>query len=317
MNVLRSLFAISLMLTLSGSARAQSASPPERLLGVGGRQKPPTSLPEPPGMHAHVAGGNLVLTLDDSIRLALSNNTDIRLDHSQIDFAQNNIGRAHAPFDPLATSSFADIRAKTLTTSKLQGALILNDLTQTTQLGYKQTFLTGTNVQTAFNATKFSSNSSFNIVNPSLSTNLQFNITQPLLRNFGFFPNRAPILIAQRNLKQSRSNFTTQVNNIILGIIGDYWSVVLARENLSVQQKSLDEAQKSYDHDKQALSLGALPPLDIYRSESQVASRRVGLIQAEYSLKQAADQFRRDIAAHLDPTLPSLDLDLPPQPPPP
>ncbi len=314
MKVLRSLFAISLMLTLSGSARAQSASPLERLRGVGGRQKPAASLPVPQGLQDHVAGGKLVLTLEDSIRLALSNNTDIRLDHSQIDFAQNNLGRAHSPFDPFATASFADTRAKSLTTSTLQGASILRDLTQTTQLGYNQTFLTGTNFQTAFNATKFSSDSSFNKVNPSLSTNLQFTITQPLLRKFGFFPNRAPILIAQRNLKQSRSNFTTQVNNIILGIIGDYWSVVLARENLSVQQKSLDEAQKSYDHDKKALSLGALPPLDIYRSESQVASRRVGLIQAEYSLKQAADQFRRDIGADLDPTVRALDLELTDQP---
>ena len=85
---------------------------------------------------------------------------------------------------------------------------------------------------------------------------------------------------------------------------------MLAREILSVQQKSLDEAQKSYDHDKKALSLGALPPLDIYRSESQVASRRVGVIQAEYSLKQAEDQFRRGIGADLDPATRVLDLEL-------
>ena len=260
-----------------------------------------------------MAGGKLVLALDDSIRLALSNNTDIRLDHSQIDFAQNNLGRAHSPFDPLTTSSFADTRAKSLTTSTLQGASILSDLTQTTQLSYKETFLTGTNFQTAFNASKFSTNSSFNTVNPALATTVQFTVSQPLLRNFGLFPNRAPILIAQRNLKQARANFTSEYA-VILGIIADYWSVVLARENLSVQQKSLDEAQKSYDHDKKALSLGALPPLDIYRSESQVASRRVGLIQAEYSLKLAADQFRRDIGADLDPTVRPLDLELTDQP---
>src|SRR2546425_574353 len=170
----------------------------------------------------HLSGGKLVLALDDSIRLALSNNTDIRLDHSQIDFAQNNLGRAHSPFDPLATSSFADTRAKSLTTSTLQGAAILSDLTQTTQLSYKETFLTGTNFQTAFNASKFSTNSSFNTVNPALATTVQFTVSQPLLRNFGLFPNRAPILIAQRNLKQARANFTSQVNNIILAIIPDY-----------------------------------------------------------------------------------------------
>jgi outer membrane protein len=315
MKVRRCFFAlIPLTLTLSFSAQAQDSTRMERLLGIGGHQKPAAPLSSPQGLQDHVSNGKLVLTLDDCIRLALSNNTDIRLDHSQIDFAQNNLGRAHSPFDPVATSSFADTRAKSLTTSTLQGASILSNLTQVTQLGYQETFLTGTNFQTAFNATKVSTNSSFNTVNPALSTSVQFSVSQPLLRNFGLFPNRAPILIAQRNLKQARANFTAQVNNIILGIIGDYWSVVLARENLSVQQKSLDEAQKSYDHDKKALSLGALPPLDIYRSESQVASRRVGLIQAEYSLKQAADQFRRDIGADLDPAIRALDLELTDQP---
>jgi outer membrane protein TolC len=100
------------------------------------------------------------------------------------------------------------------------------------------------------------------------------------------------------------------VNGVILQVVSNYWGVVLARENLTVQQKSLDEAQKSYDHDKKALSLGALPPLDIYRSESQVASRRVGVIQAEYAVKQAEDQFRQGIAADLDPATRVLDLDL-------
>src|SRR5438067_12076871 len=295
-------------------ARAQDAPLLERWLGIGARQKPAPPLAPLQGLQDHVSNGKLVLALDDAIRLALANNTDIRLDHSQIDSAQNDLGRAHSPFDPVATSSFADIRAKSLTTSTLQGASILSNLTQTTQLGYKETFLTGTNFQAAFNASKFSTNSSFNTVNPALSTNVQFTVSQPLLRNFGLFPNRAPILIAQRNLKQARANFTAQVNNIILGIIGDYWSVVLARENLSVQQKSLDEAQRSYDHDKKALSLGALPPLDIYRSESQVASRRVGLIQAEYSLKQAEDQFRQIIGADLDLATRVLDLELTDQP---
>src|SRR2546422_3168579 len=247
---------INASLTCTASSNAQDKPQLETALRSDPRQKAAALLPPPQGLEDHVAGGKLVLALDDSIRLALSNNTDIRLDHSQIDFAQNNFGRAHSPFDPLATSSFADTRAKSLTTSTLQGASILSDLTQTTQLSYKETFLTGTNFQTAFNASKFSTNSSFNTVNPALATTVQFTVSQPLLRNFGLFPNRAPILIAQRNLKQARANFTAQVNNIILGIIGDYWSVVLARENLSVQQKSLDEAQKSYDHDKKALSLG-------------------------------------------------------------
>jgi outer membrane protein len=309
------LSAVILALVFGASVNAQSTLPLKTSsLGPSGRQKPAPPLPAPQGLQDHVANGKLVLTLDDTIRLALANNTDIQLSHSQIEFATNNFGRSHSLFDPLATSSFADTRAKSLTTSQLQGASILSNLTQTTQMAYQQIFPTGTNFQTAFSANKFSTNSSFNTVNPSLATTVQFMVTQPLLRHFGLFPNRAPILIAQRNLRQAHAAFQAEVSNIILQVVGNYWSVVLARENLAVQRKSLDEAQKSYDHDKKALSLGALPPLDIYRSESQVASRRVGVIQAEYSLKQAEDVFRRAIGADLDPAIQAFDLDLTDQP---
>ena len=303
-----------LALVCVGPSHAQSTPPLETSVGFNARQKAVARLPTPQGLEDHVANGKLVLALDDSIRLALANNTDIHIDRTQIDFAVNNLGRSHSPFDPVATSNFSDTRAKSLPTSQLQGAPIVNNLTQNTTMSYQQLFPTGTSFQTNFNASKFSSNSSFSTINPSLSTTLQFTVAQPLLRNFGLFPNRAPILIAQRNLKQAHANFTAEVNAIVLQVVGDYWAVVLARENLDVQRKSLDEAQKSYDHDKKALSLGALPPLDIYRSESQVASRRVGVIQAEYAVKQIIDTFRRDIGADLDPNIRALDLDLTDQP---
>lgn len=315
MGRLYSFFSVLLLALVSVvSSHAQTGAPLKTSLGFGGRQKFPAQLPAPEGLQDRVANGKLVLTLDDSIRLALANNTDIRIDRSQIDFALDNLQRSYSPFDPLATSSFSDSRSKTPAINLTQGATILDTLSQSAGLGYSQMFQTGTNFQVTMNGSKASTNSNQAFVNPSLATNLQFTLTQPLLRNFGFFPNRAPIFIAQTNLKQARANFTAEVNNVILQVVGDYWSVILARENLDVQNKSLDEAQKSYDHDKKALSLGALPPLDIYRSESQVASRRVGVIQAEYALKQTADVFRRDIGADLDPNIRALDLDLTDQP---
>ena len=301
---------LACMAVSGASSRAQNSSSIERYLGISGKQKPAAPLLAPQDLKDHVVNGKLVLSLDDCIRLALSYNTDIHLDHYQIDTAENNLQRVYAPFDPLLTSSFTDQRNKTPTSTQLSGASILNELTQQTQFGYSQTFQTGTNFQGSLIAGKSSTNSSFNTLNPATATTLQFSVTQPLLRNRGLFPNRAPILIAQRNLKQARASFLGEVSDIIQQIVGNYWNVVLAREVLAVQQKSLDEAQKSYDHDKKALSLGALPPLDIYRSESQVASRRVGVIQAEYAVKQAEDQFRQGIAADIDPATRVLDLEL-------
>ena len=72
----------------------------------------------------------------------------------------------------------------------------------------------------------------------------------------------------------------------------------------------MDAAEATYKRDKRALELGALPPLDIYRSESQVASRRVQVIQSEYALKQAEDALRMTIGADQDPYFQALDLEL-------
>ncbi len=100
------------------------------------------------------------------------------------------------------------------------------------------------------------------------------------------------------------------MNDSLLQTIQQYTYVVQARESLVVLKKSVEQAQASYDRDKRSLELGAIPPFDIYRSESQVAARRVQVIQQEYSLKQAEDAFRRVIGADLDPYIRALDLDL-------
>jgi outer membrane protein TolC len=311
--------ALSVLLFLLGvtPSLAQDSSIRERFVGIPVRIPPLPPLLGPQGFEEHIVDGKLVLSLDVAIRLAMANNTDIRVDQSGIDFAKNNLHRQFQLFDPVASASFNDQRVKTQTFSQLQGATILNTLSQTTQFGYKQTFPTGTNFQTSFSALKSSSNSNFINLNPYLSTSWGFQVTQPLLRNFGIFANRAPIYIAQRNLRQSQATFRAEVNDILLTVIVEYWNVVLDRANLEVQKKSYEEAQKSYEHDKKALSLGALPPLNIYRSEAEVAARRVTLIQAEYSLKLAEDRFRQIIAADRDPIINALDLNLTERPEPP
>ena len=83
-----------------------------------------------------------------------------------------------------------------------------------------------------------------------------------------------------------------------------------ARGALDVQQKSLKLAEASYDRDKRSLELGALPPLDIYRSQSEVAARKVEVIQAAYALAQAEEALRLTIGADRDPQTNTLELNL-------
>jgi len=272
-------------------------------------------LPTPEHLRDYVADGKLRLGLRDTILLVLENNSDIRVRETQVENQKFTLLGTHAPFDPALQSIFLANRSSYPGYSQLQGVgvssnAILNSLTQSGQLQYMQTFQTGSNVQVTLNSSKYSTNNGFYYFNPYFNTYLNLQFTQPLLRNRGFFPNRAAIVIARRNLQESLAAFKAQVNDAILQAITQYWAVVQAKGNLQVQQKSLQLADASYQHDKRALELGALPPLDIYRSESQAASRRVQVIQAEYELKHVEDGLRILIGADQDPYFQALDLDL-------
>lgn len=264
----------------------------------------------PQHLHDYVHEGKLQLSLHDAVLLTLENNSAIQIQEAQVETAKFALLRTYQPFDPTLQSLDFVQRYSYPGFSEIQGTGTFDQLSHQGQLVYSQTFPTGTNIQAAFLGDRYSTSSLFYFVNPYWDTSLNLQITQPLLKNRSRFENRAPIVIARRNLQQSRATFESQVNDALFRMVGQYWNVVRARGTLEVVQQSLDEAQASYARDKRALELGALPPLDIYRSEAEVAARRVQVIQGEYQLQQAQDALRFTIGADQDNYVAALDLDL-------
>lgn len=291
-------------------ARAQTFPSPGYFRGIVVRPAIPAHSPGPESLRDFVSEGKLRLTLADTIRLTLANNTEVRINELQYQSAQFAIARAYQPFDPVFSSSFTTRRSTTPTTDQLAGAATLSTLSQTTNLAFTQRFFTGTQYSIGFSGTRNTTNSVFSNFNPSLGATLDFTVNQPLLRNRGLLPQRAPLVLARRNFQQSRNTFLAQVQDSIAQAVNRYWDVVEARDNLTVLRKSLALAEATYKRNKRELELGALPPLDIYRSESQVATRRVQVIQAEYRLKPLEDELRRVIGADLDPQVRALDVEL-------
>jgi outer membrane protein len=271
-------------------------------------------LERPQHLRSYVIEGKLRLSLRDAVVLTLENNSEVRVRETQVETSKFSLLGAHGPFDPVL-SSVDNINSTTSPPyTFLQGTGSSNvnfkSTTKSIQFNYSQMFESGTTFLGGFNTFINSSNSSFFLFNPYTASTLNFQLTQPLLRNGWFAANRAPLVIARRNLQQSRAAFVAEVNNNILQAVNQYWAVVQARGNLEVAQQSMAAAESTYKRDKRALELGALPPLDIYRSESQVASRRVLVIQSEYALRQAEDALRLTIGADQDPYFQALDLDL-------
>jgi outer membrane protein len=260
------------------------------------------------GLEAHVVDGKLVLTIQSFLELLLKNSTDIRITQLDIYNAADSVTAAKAPFDPQLILSFNTTRTAQPEPSQISGAETLDSLSQNSQASFSQVLGSGPTVSASYNANRSSSNSAFNIFNPNISDSLNFQVTQPLLQGRGNLQIRTPLLIARKQLLITSKQSLTTIANAMSNAASQYWEAVRARDGIRVQEQALDLAQKSYEHDKLALELGALSRLDIFQSESQVAQRKLSLIQSQFAYREQKDALRRLIGADLKPATRSMEI---------
>ncbi len=266
-----------------------------------GTVSPKVELKPPVLLSDYAASGKLELSLKNYLELVMQNNPDISFQKLTVEIQQNAITRAFAVFDPAALARFTTTRQQTPAKDILTGATNLNTLSQPLSLSYTQLLPTGTTYQVGFANTKYSTNSANATYNPSHSSNMTFNLTQPLLRGRGGYYTRLPITIARSRLKSSQYNVEDQVMQLVANAETVYWNVVQARENLRVQEKSLELADTALKRSQRELELGAISSLEIYQPQANYANAEIFVTQARYSLQQAEDTLRRQIGADQDP----------------
>ena len=257
-------------------------------------------LKAPARLADYVVSDKLELSLKNYLDLVLANNPDISVQKLQVDLLQNAIVRAFAPFDPNAVARFTTTRQQSPSSSALSGAANLNQLTQPLSLSYTQLLTNGTTFNVAFSNTKLSTNSSFATWNPGHTSNLNMNVTQPLLRGRGGVITRMPITIARSKLRAGQYSFEDQLIGLVSNAELAYWAVIEARENLRVQEKALELADTSLKRSNKELELGAISSLEIFQPQANYASAEINVTQARYRLQQAEDALRRQMGADQD-----------------
>src|SRR5260370_16488412 len=155
------------------------------------------------------------LSVEDASVLALVNNGDINVNRAQYDLSRFAVERAREPFEPVVVAGYAPTRSISPTGTALSGASTLSALSQVYNNSYSQEFQTGTIFGVGFVTTRATTNSSFATVNPSFASGLTFSLSQPLWRKRGLFPNRAPIIIAQRAVRLAEPTFEGQLRDTL------------------------------------------------------------------------------------------------------
>lgn len=269
---------------------------------------PKVELRAPIRLEDFAIGGKLELSLKSYLELVMANNPDVSVQTLTVEFQKNAITRGLSIFDPSVLARFTTTRQETPSKDALTGAAALNTLNQPLSLTYTQLLPTGTTYNVGFSNTRLSTNSSFATYNPGNSSNLNFNISQPLLRGRGAYFTRLPITIARSRLKSAQFSVQDQIIQLVSTAELAYWAVVEARENLRVQEESLSLADTALKRSKRELELGAISSLEIYQPEANYATAQIAVTQARYRLQQAEDALRRQIGADQIPQFRDLPI---------
>jgi outer membrane protein TolC len=104
------------------------------------------------------------------------------------------------------------------------------------------------------------------------------------MKNFWIDNNRLNISVAKNRLKYSELQLKLQIMQIVTTLEQAYYELIYDRENVQVQQKAVELAERLVMENKKRLEVGALAPLDLQSAEAQAASSRAAVISAKSQL---------------------------------
>ncbi len=197
------------------------------------------------------------------------------------------IGPTPPNLDPsiFAYANFAHTTTPLSNTVLSQTTSLTND-GRVFQLGYSQSFLTGTNAQLSYVTSRGRVNSPANLLNPATSGNLDLYVTQNLLQGYGISVNNRNIRVAKNNIRVTDLQVRRQVITTVSAILNLYWDLVSFNEDMRIKQVALETAEKLFEDNKTQVKLGALPAIEVTRAAAQVSSSKEDLLISQTNVAQ-------------------------------
>ncbi|MGI8408287.1 MAG: TolC family protein [Pyrinomonadaceae bacterium] len=239
------------------------------------------------------------LTVSEAIALALENNKDIEVTRKNVKIAEFDLQAARGVYEPRFVGQAYYEHAKTPVFSFFGGGPD-GSLTQSNFVGNAglQGLIrqTGGSFSVQADNSRLTTNNLFSLVNPTYTSNLRFQFTQPLFRGRNFDPNRRTIEIAKRNLSLTDVQFRQRSIEIIANVQRAYWDLTYALRNLQVQRDGVRDAKDQLEHNRRLVAEGQLAPIDIVAAETQVANFEVSVYDALNVVGQAENTLKNLIS---------------------
>ena len=247
-------------------------------------------------------GPRIDLSIQEAVQRATERNIDIAVARITPRLTDFTILGLEANYRPNLTSTLNNTRNTQLPQQITQG---ITEPTTTMQENWtaglaQNLYWGGGNYTVGWANRRFDNPASVNFRNPQWTSNLTFNVTQPLMRGFKIDSTRASLQtnrISQQNdeIALNSTTVSTQSN-----VRNAYWDLVFAVQAVEAAQGSFDLASRLVKDNQARVEIGTLAPIDIVTAQAEEATRRQALVQAQATLRNAELSLKRLIVSGTD-----------------
>jgi len=235
------------------------------------------------------------MTLFDAVKMALENNREIEVERINVQQSEYDLFSATGARDVnLSGSSFFE--NSTVPIGSLLGGGPNGTLTTrsfTYDLHAEQLLSSGARWNAAFTNARDTTNSQFASLNPQYSTALNFEIRQPILRNFSIDDARRRIRIARRSLDLSDAQFRQRAIEVVSRVQRAYWDLVFALRDVQIRRESVELARTQLESNRRKVDEGTLAPIELVSVEVELERRNEEVLTAIESVTRAENGLKQ------------------------
>lgn len=230
------------------------------------------------------------LSIADIRVASLNNNLDLQVELIGPSIAHATVDEEEAKFD--STFNFSARRQKidSPTAISTQSSKATID---SFNAGLNIPLRSGGTFSIDFPINETATNNIFSTLNPSVTSDLRFSISQPILRNFGEYVNTHSIRVAKHQYQISSARTKLEAIRILANADRAYWQLYAARRELDVRVQQYELALRQLEQAKRRVAAGDSPKIEITRAESGLASRLEAIIITQTTVNRSERNLKR------------------------
>jgi outer membrane protein len=240
------------------------------------------------------------LSIDEAVKLGIEQNLGIQIQRYDPQIQDTAISQARSFWSPQVSATLSrQSQSQAVTNSLAGGANSISNGNLFTGASLNQVLPWGASYTANWNNQRITTNNLFTTFSPQIASNVNFQFSQPLLRNFSIDSIRQQVALSKKGRELSDIQLDSVIVQTNRAVRNAYWDLSASINNLKAQQESLALAQQSLSDNRKRVEIGTLAPIDIVQAQAEVASNEERVIVAEALIKRAQDNLR---ALILDPS---------------